>query len=177
MPTVRIEAMTPEDWPTVRRIYAEGIATGDATLEREAPDWSHFDRSHRHDCRFVARAGRGGGILGWTALTAYSARRVYAGVAWESVYVAAAARGQGVGRALLEALIPASEAAGLWTLLAGVLADNAPSLALHEAVGFRRVGVHERIGQDATGRWRDVVLLERRSLVAATDERPVTTRG
>lgn len=158
-----IESMTDADWPEVRRIYAEGIATGDATLEREAPDWNHFDHSHRHDCRLVAREVTGGPMLGWTALTAYSSRRVYAGVAWESVYVAAAARGQGVGRALLEVLVPASEASGLWTLLAGVLADNAPSLALHEAVGFRRVGVQRRLGQDATGRWRDVVLLERRS--------------
>ena len=155
--------MTGDDWPAVRRIYAEGIATGDATLEREPPDWDHFDRSHRHDCRLVARARRGGPVLGWTALTAYSARRVYAGVAWESVYVAEAVRGQGVGRVLLQALIPASEAVGLWTLLAGVMEDNAASLALHLAVGFRRVGVQRRMGQDATGRWRDVVLLERRS--------------
>src|SRR6266540_2863922 len=116
-----VEPMTDADWPDVRRIYAEGIATHNATLEREAPDWNHFDHSHRHDCRLVARAAAGGPILGWTALTAYSSRRVYAGVAWESVYVAAGARGQGVGHGLLEALIPASEAAGLWTLLAGVL--------------------------------------------------------
>jgi L-amino acid N-acyltransferase YncA len=159
----RIEAMQADDWAEVKRIYAEGIATGDATLEREAPDFSHFDRSHRHDCRLVARRTQGGLVLGWTALTAYSARRVYAGVAWESVYVGANVRGQGVGRALLEALIPATEAVGLWTLLAGVLADNKASLALHEAVGFRRVGVQRRIGRDVTGRWRDVVLLERRS--------------
>ena len=164
--TVRIEPMRADDWPSVRRIYAEGIATGDATLEREAPDWDHFDRSHRPDCRLVARRtdpSAGGGIVGWTALTAYSGRRAYTGVAWESVYVAEAARGTGVGRALLEALIPASEAAGFWTLLAGVMADNAASLALHERVGFDRVGVQHRLGQDATGRWRDVVLLERRS--------------
>ena len=162
---IRIDLMTPADWPAVHRIYAEGIATGDATLEREAPDWDHFDRSHRPDCRLVARddAGTETPIMGWVALTAYSGRRVYAGVAWESVYVAARARGRGVGRALLEALIPASEAAGFWTLMAGVLADNTPSLALHERVGFRRVGVTHRIGQDATGRWRDVVQLERRS--------------
>ena len=159
----RIEPMTAADWPEIRRIYAEGIATGDATLEREAPDWGHFDRSHRHDCRLVARERAGGRVLGWTALTAYSARRVYLGVAWESVYVAADVRGQGVGRSLLAAVIPASEAVGLWTLLAGVLADNAPSLALHENVGFRRVGVQRGMGQDASGRWRDVVLLERRS--------------
>ncbi|MEA2608513.1 MAG: hypothetical protein QOJ75_756 [Chloroflexota bacterium] len=161
--------MTTSDWPDVRRIYAEGIATGDATLEREAPDWGHFDRSHRRDCRLVARDRAGGSVLGWTALTAYSARRVYLGVAWESVYVGADARGRGVGRALLEAVIPASEAAGLWTLVAGVMVDNAPSLALHEAVGFRRVGVLHRMGQDATGRWRDVVLLERRSTVVGVE--------
>ena len=169
--TLRIEPMTADDWATVRRIYAEGIATGDATLEREAPDWDHFDRSHRPDCRLVARRsdlGADGGIVGWTALSAYSGRRVYTGVAWESVYVAEAARGTGVGRALLEALIPASEAAGFWTLLAGVIADNAASLALHERVGFVRVGVQHRLGQDVTGRWRDVVLLERRSSTVGT---------
>jgi phosphinothricin acetyltransferase len=160
---ITIEPMTPDDWPAVRRIYAEGIATGDATLEREAPDWHHFDHSHPLECRLVARDGRDGPVLGWTALGGYSARKVYSGVAWESVYVATEARGRGVGRALLEALIPASEAAGFWTLLAGVLIDNTASLALHEAVGFRRVGVQHGLGQDATGRWRDVVLLERRS--------------
>ena len=160
-----IEPMTTDDWSDVRRIYAQGIATGDATLEREAPDWGHFDRSHRHDCRLVARARPGGSVLGWTALTAYSSRRVYAGVAWESVYVGEESRGGGVGRALLDAVIPASEAAGLWTLLAGVLADNTASLNLHTAVGFRRVGVQHAMGQDASGRWRDVVLLERRSAI------------
>ena len=166
---VTIEAMTADDWPDVRRIYSEGLATSNASLEREAPDWSHFDRSHRHDCRLLAKERPGGPIVGWTALTAYSGRRVYAGVAWESVYVAADARGRGVGRALLEAVIPASEAVGLWTLLAGVLADNAASLALHEAVGFRRIGVLRSMGQDAGGRWRDVVHLERRSMLVGID--------
>lgn len=161
-----ITAMTADDWPSVRRIYAEGIATGDATLERTVPDARTFDRSHRPDCRLVARepgTGRHAPILGWTALGPYSSRMVYSGVAWESIYVAPEARGQGVGRALLEALITASEAAGVWTLFAGVLIDNAASLALHERVGFRRVGVNRAIGQDRHGRWRDVVLLERRS--------------
>jgi L-amino acid N-acyltransferase YncA len=161
--TFRIEPMADSDSSAVIRIYAEGIATRNASLEREAPDWGHFDRSHRPDCRFVARADPGGEVLGWTALGNYSTRTVYRGVAWESVYVAAEARGLGIGGALLEALIPASEAAGIWTLLAGVLADNAASLALHERVGFRQVGVQRGMGQDATGRWRDVVLLERRS--------------
>lgn len=161
--------MSADDWPEVRRIYAEGIATGHATFELEAPDWSHFDHSHRHACRLVARSSAGGPVLGWTALTAYSARRVYSGVAWESVYVGSEARGRGIGRALLEAVIPASEAAGLWSLFAGILAENRSSLALHEAVGFRRVGVQRRLGRDASGRWRDVVLLERRSSVVGGD--------
>jgi L-amino acid N-acyltransferase YncA len=166
---ITIEPMTAADWPDVRRIYAEGIATTNASLEREAPDWSHFDRSHRHDCRLVARNGSGGPVLGWTALSTYSSRRVYVGVAWESVYVSAEARGRGVGRALLQALFPAAEAAGRWTLLAGVLVDNAASLALHRSAGFRQVGIHRRLGQDATGRWRDMALLEWRSPIAGAD--------
>lgn len=164
-----IEPMTADHWTEVHRIYSEGIATGDATLEREAPDWSHFDHSHPVECRLIARDGVDGPIIGWTALAGYSSRKVYSGVAWESIYVGAEARGRGVGRALLEALIPASEAAGFWTLLAGVLAENAPSLALHERVGFRRIGVQHRLGQDQHGRWRDVVTLERRSEVIGLD--------
>jgi phosphinothricin acetyltransferase len=158
-----IQPMRPGDWPEVRRIYAEGIATGNATLEHQAPDWDHFDRSHRVDCRLVARASRRGRVLGWVALTSYSARTTYSGVAWESVYVAQEAQRQGVGRALLEAVIPASEAVGLWSLLAGVLAENRASLTLHRRSGFRRVGVQRSMARDAAGRWRDVVLLERRS--------------
>jgi L-amino acid N-acyltransferase YncA len=173
---IRIDPMTAADWPEVRRIYADGIATGDASLEREAPDWQHFDHSHRHDCRLVARDVGGGPVLGWTALGSYSARAVYRGVAWESVYVAEAARGRGIGSALLEALVTASEAAGVWTLLAGVLAENSASLAVHERAGFRRVGVQHGIGQDAAGRWRDVVLLERRSsTVGGPDDAPPRT--
>lgn len=169
--TVRIDPMTAADSSAVIRIYAEGIATRSASLERAAPDWEHFDGTHRLDCRFVARAAPGGDVLGWTALGNYSPRAVYRGVAWESVYVGAEARGQGVGRALLAAVIRASEAAGIWTLLAGVLADNAASLALHEHAGFRQVGVQRGLGQDAAGRWRDVVLLERRSTIVGVPER------
>jgi phosphinothricin acetyltransferase len=156
-------------------IYAEGIAGGNATLETVVPDWSHWHTSHRRDCRFVARLD--GDLVGWTAIGRYSTREVYAGVAWESVYVAAAARGGGVGRALLDVLIPATEAAGVWTLQAGVLVENAASLALHERVGFRRVGVQERLGRDATGRWRDVALLERRSPVVGAAGAGVPRRG
>ena len=160
---VLIEPMAAADWPEVRRIYAEGLATGDATFENEVPDWSHWDRSHRPECRLVARDAKTGDVVGWAALTLASSRRVYSGVAWESVYVADAWRGRGVGRALLEALIPASENAGYWTLQAGVLVENVASLSLHEGVGFRQVGIQERIGRDGRGRWRDRVLLERRS--------------
>ena len=158
---VVVDPMTPEDAPAVLAIYAQGIVEGNATLEAATPDWAHWNAGHRRDCRFVARLD--GRVVGWTALGRYSTREVYAGVAWESVYVDAAARGRGVGTALLEALVPASEAAGVWTLLAGVLSENAASLALHERAGFRRIGVQQKLGRDATGRWRDVVLLERRS--------------
>jgi L-amino acid N-acyltransferase YncA len=163
-PSIRIEPMTADDGPAVLQIYGQGIATGNATLEAATPDWAHWQTGHRRDCRLVARDDDGR-VVGWTALTRYSAREVYAGVAWESVYVDSAARGRGVGSALLAALVPASEAAGVWTLLAGVLVENVASLALHERAGFRRIGVQEGMGRDVSGRWRDVVLLERRSTV------------
>ena len=160
---VVIEPMTAADWPAVERIYAAGIATGLATFERTTPDWPHFDANHRADGRFVARRVDDGTVVGWVASSPYSARAAYAGVAWESVYVAPEAQGQGIGRRLLEHLIEFADQAGLWTLCAGVMADNAASLAVHERVGFRVVGTQERISRDETGRWRDVVLLERRA--------------
>ncbi len=164
MSPIRIEPMTVDDGPAVLEIYGQGIATGNATLEAATPDWAHWQTGHRRDCRLVARDA-GGQVVGWTALGRYSTREVYAGVAWESVYVDAAARGRGVGTTLLAALVPASEAIGVWTLLAGVLVENTASLALHERAGFRRIGVQERMGRDLGGRWRDVVLLERRSAI------------
>lgn len=157
--------MTVADWPAVRAIYEAGIATGDATFETRAPDWAAWDAEHLEDPRLVA-VDDSGAVVGWVALSSYSDRCVYQGVAWESVYVAPGAQGRGIGRALLQAVIEASEAAGIWTLQAGILPENVASLALHERCGFRRVGVRERMGRDATGRWRDVVLLERRSTVA-----------
>jgi L-amino acid N-acyltransferase YncA len=163
-PPILIEPMSPDDGPAVLEIYGQGIATGNATLETATPDWSHWHASHRRDCRLVAR-DENGRVVGWTALGRYSTREVYSGVAWESVYVDDAAKGRGVGSALLAALVPASEEAGIWTLLAGVLVENVASLALHERAGFRQLGVHERFGKDAAGRWRDVVFLERRSTI------------
>jgi L-amino acid N-acyltransferase YncA len=164
---VTIEVLTEGDWAAVKRIFEEGIVTGSATLETDAPGWTEWDASHRSTCRLVAR--RRGEIVGWVALSAPPPRRVYAGVAWLSIYVAGSERRRGIGRALLEALIPASEAEGIWTLQAGVLADNRASLVLHERAGFRRIGVQERLGRDGKGRWRDVVLLERRSRVVGRD--------
>jgi phosphinothricin acetyltransferase len=158
---VAIEPMQPDDWPAVRAIYAEGIATGDATFETTVPEWTAWDTAHLREVRLVARVGAD--VVGFAALAAYSSRVAYRGVAWESVYVAAARQGQGVGRALLDAVIAASDAAGLWALMAGILAENTASLALHERAGFRRVGVLERIGRDASGRWRDVVLMQRQA--------------
>ena len=156
----RITPLGPEDWPAVRAIYAEGIATGQATFETAVPDWPAWDAARLACCRLAAR--RGPELAGWATLGPVSARSVYQGVAEVSVYVAAAARGHGVGRALLMALVEASEAAGLWTLQASIFPENAASLALHVACGFRVVGRRERIAQHH-GRWRDTLLLERRS--------------
>ena len=161
-----IEKMTPEDWETVRAIYLEGIATRNATFETDAPGWEKWDRNHMQDCRLVAR--KGGRpferVVGWAALSPVSGRCVYAGVASLSIYVAEAARGQGVGKALLQTLIEASEQQGIWTLEAGIFPENTASIALHTSCGFREIGRRERIGQMA-GVWRDVIFMERRSQV------------
>ena len=163
--SVLIESMQPTDWPAVRAIFQAGIETGDATLEAEAPEWETWDASHRSEARLIAvdpsRPERP--VVGWAALTPVSGRCVYDGVAEVSVYVAPEARGRGVGTILLDALAAASEEAGIWTLQAHILRENAASLALHERVGFRVVGVRERLGRDPDGHWRDIVLMERRS--------------
>ena len=155
-----ITAMRPEDWTSVREIYGEGIATGNATFEAELPDWEKWDNGHRRDCRLVARSE--GRILGWAALSPVSARRVYAGVAEVSVYVAASARCEGIGKRLLQALVEESERAGVWTLQAGIFPENESSVALHKSCGFLEVGQRNRIGKMGNV-WRDVLLLERRS--------------
>jgi phosphinothricin acetyltransferase len=155
-----IEEMRADDWPAVRAVHAEGIATGQATFEKRPPSWEGWDRDHLRECRLVAR--RDGRVVAWAALAPVSRRPVYRGVAEVSMYVAAAERGSGVGRALGEALVTASERAGLWTLEGWVFPENAASLALSEAFGFRVVGLRERLGRMGD-RWRDVLLLERRS--------------
>jgi L-amino acid N-acyltransferase YncA len=158
--SVAIDALAPSDWEDVRRIYAEGIATGNATFETGVPSWESWNSAHRTDSRLVARED--GRVLGWAALSRVSERCAYDGVAEVSVYVAASARGRGVGRRLLEELVRSSEDAGVWTLQAGIFPENKASLAIHEVCGFRVVGVRQKLGK-LSGVWRDVAMLERRS--------------
>jgi phosphinothricin acetyltransferase len=171
--------MPPDLWPAVREIYGEGIATGNATFEMELPEWEKWDASHHNHCRLIALEPReeavaeilipleGVSVLGWAALSPVSSRRVYAGVAEVSVYVATAARGRGVGRALLQALVQESEKSGIWTLQAGIFPENAASIALHKSCDFREVGIRRRIGK-LGDTWRDVMLLERRSAITSS---------
>lgn len=160
---IGIRPMEATDWPAVRAIFEEGIASRNATFEANAPDWPAWDAAHRQDCRLVAVTHTG--IAGWAALSSVSDRCAYSGVAEVSVYVASAFRGRSIGKALLQALVQASERVGIWTLQAGIFPENKASLALHRACGFRVVGLRERLGQ-LDGRWRDVLLLERRSTAA-----------
>lgn len=171
---ISIGQMTEDHWSAVREIYLEGIRTGNATFETQAPAWDLWDASHLRSCRFVAVAPQGAGpapepsarqVLGWAALSAVSSRCVYAGVAEVSVYVAERARGLKIGSALMAALVDASERGGIWTLQAGIFPENAASIDLHKRFGFRIVGRRERIGC-MNGRWRDTLLFERRSSIA-----------
>jgi L-amino acid N-acyltransferase YncA len=162
-----ITPMEPEDWPAVCEIYRQGIATGNATFETEPPDWQKWNDSHRPDCRLVARERKtldcsDGELLGWAALRPVSSRRVYAGVAEVSVYVAETARARGIGRLLLQSLIEESERQGIWTLQSGIFPENIPSIKVHLSLGFREIGRQSRIGKIGDI-WRDVLLLERRS--------------
>ena len=157
-----IEEMKDEHWPTVRAIYQDGIAESNATFETLAPEWSEWDRTHLREGRLVARVE--GGVVGWAALSPVSSRPAYAGVAEVSIYVATSAREKGIGKALLQALIEASERAGFWTLQGGIFPENKASIALHRSCEFREVGVRERIGQ-LHGVWKDVLLMERRTRV------------
>jgi len=162
----QIGKMQSADWGQVRAIYLEGIATGHATFETEAPSFEQWEKAHLPFARLVAR--RGDAIVGWAALSPVSQRCVYGGVAEVSVYVSTSNRGLGIGRKLLDALINESEQNGIWTLQAGIFPENVGSLAVHQRCGFREVGRRERIGK-MNGGWRDTILLERRSIAVGID--------
>jgi L-amino acid N-acyltransferase YncA len=157
-----IRAMMPDDWPEVRRIYAEGIATGAATFDSTIPEWEEWSAKHLEAARLVAE--RGGRIVGWAALMPVSSRVCFKGVAEVSVYVGDGARGAGVGKALLSALIDRSEKAGIWTLFSSIQADNTVSVVLHERCGFRMIGRREKLAQ-RNGVWQDTFNMERRSRI------------
>jgi L-amino acid N-acyltransferase YncA len=166
---VLIEEMRPEDWPQVQAIHEEGIATGQASFERQVPGWEEWDRRHLPICRLVARCD--GEMIGWAALRPASQKSFYHGVAEDSVYVKRTWWGRGVGGKLLRALVEQSEHSGIWTLQALIFPENAISIALHESERFRIVGLRERLGQ-MDGVWRDVMLLERRSWVVGVSSSP-----
>jgi L-amino acid N-acyltransferase YncA len=167
---MEIRAMRAEDWPAVKAIYEQGIATRLATFETEAPAWEAWDAGHLAAPRLVAEED--GEVIGWAALSPVSRRPCYAGVVEESVYVAEGARGRGVGTALLGRLCTDAEAAGIWTIQTSIFPENVASVELHERCGFRVVGTRERIGQ-LDGVWRDTVLLERRAgAVGSTEAAP-----
>lgn len=164
MNELTIVPMSAAHAPEVLAVYQSGIDEGDATFETRAPDWAAFDAARLPAHRMVALDGNGDGVLGWVAVSPVSSRSVYAGVVEHSIYVHPLARGRGVGRALLDALVTSTEAAGIWTIQSGIFPENTSSLRLHERAGFRVIGVRERVGRQR-GVWRDVVLLERRSSV------------
>ncbi|WP_425566009.1 N-acetyltransferase family protein [Nonomuraea monospora] len=163
-PGLEIRPMHESDAAEVLAIYQAGLDTGQASFETTAPSWEGFTASRLPQLRYVATDGDSGEVLGWVAASRVSDRPVYAGVVEHSIYVHPGCQAQGVGRALLEAFIAASEDAGVWTIQSGIFGENAASLALHQAVGFRVVGTRERIGCHH-GVWRDVLLVERRSSV------------
>jgi L-amino acid N-acyltransferase YncA len=163
-PSVDLRPLQPDDWQAVADIYWDGMRDGLATFETEVPSWETWDAAHLRDHRLVAEVL--GEVAGWAALSPASQRRCYAGVVENSVYVARQARGRGIGRALLDALIAGAEAAGIWTIQTSIFPENRASLALHEGCGFRVVGTRERIAK-RDGVWRDTVFLERRSAVMA----------
>jgi phosphinothricin acetyltransferase len=157
-----IEKMKDDDWSEVASIYREGIATGNSTFEKEPPEWEKWDKDHLRDCRLVAKAEDK--VIGWAALSPVSTRCCYSGIAEVSLYIMASARGVGVGKTLLRAVIKESEQAGIWTLQGQIFPENIASITINKSCGFREVGFRERIGQ-MNGVWRDVILMERRSKV------------
>ena len=162
MTSLVVRPLVRADADAVLAIYQAGLDGGDASFETVAPEWAAWDAAHLPGHRFVAVDG--GGVLGWVAASPVSSRCVYAGVVEHSVYVAPAAQGRGLGRSLLDGFIASTEAAGIWTIQSGIFPENTASLRLHHACGFRTVGTRERVGRHH-GRWRDVVMIERRSPV------------
>ncbi|HEX6684572.1 MAG TPA: GNAT family N-acetyltransferase [Candidatus Limnocylindrales bacterium] len=161
MADLLVRAMTPADAEAVRAIYQAGLDGGLASFETVAPGWAAFDRGKLADHRLVAEAG--GSVVGWVAVSAVSARPVYAGVVEHSVYVCPSARGRGAGSALLRALFASTEAAGIWTIQSGIFPANTASVRLHTKAGFRIVGTREKVGRHPLDGWRDVLMIERRS--------------
>lgn len=166
-----VDTMNPEDWKQVRSIYLDGIKTGNSTFEADVPEWEKWDSAHLPEHRLVIRSGDR--ILAWIALSPVSSRRVYSGIAEVSLYVSAEHRGQGIGSVLLKALIESSEKGGIWTLQGGIFPENTASLRLVKKHGFRQIGKRKKVGKmthgDLAGKWRDVILVERRSEVAGID--------
>lgn len=159
--TYLIDGMTLHDWPQVKKIYEEGIQTGLATFQTEAPEWEVWDQGHVKACRIVIRSERT--LLGWAALSPTSNRCCYKGIGEVSIYIRATCQGKGIGTALLKSLIRESEKNGFWTLQSSITRENITSLALHNKCGFREIGYRERIAQMSDGSWHDVILMERRS--------------
>lgn len=163
----KIEEMTKADWADVVKIYLQGINTGKATFQTEAPNWEDWDKGHIKTCRLVARLGNV--VLGWVALSPTSSRCVYAGVAEVSIYIGEEYRGESIGSALLTNLVKLSEENGLWTLQSGIIKENTASIALHKKCGFREIGIREKVAKMSNGVWHDVVLMERRSDVVGVN--------
>ncbi|WP_226678381.1 GNAT family N-acetyltransferase [Mesobacillus jeotgali] len=164
--SIKINKMLPDDWEKVRAIYLEGIATGHATFQKEAPSWEEWNLSHDAECRIVARLD--GDVVGWAALSPVSSRSVYAGVGEVSVYVSQKHNGKGIGSFLLRSLIEISEQNGFWTLQSSIFPENEGSIQLHKNHGFREMGRRERIGK-IEGVWRDTIILERRSRIVGNN--------
>jgi L-amino acid N-acyltransferase YncA len=163
----KIEEMESSDLEEVNNIYVEGIKTGLATFQTEAPTWENWDKSHLQSCRLVARSESS--ILGWVALSPTSSRSCYAGVVEVSIYIGEKYKGQGIGKSLLTSIIKQSEENGIWTLYCAIIRENIGSIVLHRKCGFREIGIREKIAKMSNEAWHDVVLMERRSKVVGID--------
>lgn len=164
---VTFRPLVASDWPAVAEIYRQGIESGNATFETEVPEWESWDAARHPDCRIVAELD--GEVAGYAGLSPVSSRCVYGGVCEVMIYIAESARGKGVGGKLLRHLVAGTEALGIWTLQAGIFPENKASIRIFGKAGFKILGTHERLGRFHDGRWRDVVMMERRSEVVGVD--------